>query len=77
MSNLDKEVYDLGFNDKYSNFDTQFLKAIDSMKKKIIEDIQLDHKIRADPYDNVARLKICEKIEKIYLKLKRVENVQS
>lgn len=77
MSTLDKEVYNLSFNNKYSNFDVQFLKTIDTLKKKIIEDIKLDYKIRADPYDNAARLKTCEKIEKIYFKLKKVEDVQS
>ena len=52
-----------------SEFDTQFLKAIEELKAQIDNDIQIDHKIGADPYCNVARLKVCETIEKIYLRL--------
>ena len=44
------------------------LDYIDSLKKKIYEDLDTDRAIKADPYDNVARLKVCEKIEKFILK---------
>jgi len=54
-----------------NDFDTRFLKSLHGLEEKIIEDINTDNAIDADPYDNVARLKTCEKIEKIYLRLKK------
>lgn len=48
-----------------------FFKELGKLKEKIWKDIELDHKIKADPYDNVARAKICEKVEKLYLKTRR------
>lgn len=39
--------------------------AISKRKKEILKMLKIDHKIGADPYDNVARLKEVERIEKI------------
>jgi len=44
------------------------MKALDYIsqrKQEILKMIETDHKIDADPYDNVARLKEIEKIQKI------------
>ena len=41
-----------------SEFNTQFLRTIEDLKGQIISDIETDHKIDADPYSNVARLKV-------------------
>jgi single-stranded DNA-binding protein len=41
---------------------------IKELKKKIYQDLETDKAIKADPYDNVARLRICEKIEKFIAK---------
>ena len=41
------------------------LTYLEQRKKVIKEMIKTDHKIGADPYDNVARLKEVEKVEKI------------
>jgi len=41
------------------------LDYISQRKQEILKMIETDHKIDADPYDNVARLKEIEKIQKI------------
>ena len=41
-----------------SDFDTRFLKAIEDLKGQKFSDIETDHKIGADPYCNVTRLKV-------------------
>jgi len=41
------------------------LNYIARRRKEILRMLEIDHKIRADPYDNLARLKEVEKIEKI------------
>lgn len=44
------------------------LDYIDQRKKEIFKMLEIDHSLGADPYDNVARLKELEKIEKVLRK---------
>lgn len=48
----------------------ELLSYIQELKSKINRDIQVDHEIDCDNYENVARLKICEKIERFIIKQK-------
>ena len=43
----------------------EVLNYIAKRKEEILEMLKIDRKIGADPYDNVARLKELEKVEKI------------
>ena len=43
----------------------EVLNYIAQRKKEILRMLEIDKKIGADPYDNVARLKELEKVEKI------------
>lgn len=43
----------------------EIMDYIAERKEQILRLIEIDYKIRADPYDNFARLKEVEKIEKI------------
>lgn len=43
----------------------EVLNYIAKRKKEILGMLEIDRKIGADPYDNVARLKELEKVEKI------------
>lgn len=45
----------------------EVLKYINQLKKEINKRLAIDYSIKADPYDNIARMKICEKIEKFIL----------
>ena len=44
---------------------TQTLDYIAQRKREILEMLAIDRAIKADPYDNLARLKEVERIEKI------------
>jgi hypothetical protein len=48
----------------------EILAYIGALKKQIYQALETDKAIKADPYDNVARLKICEKIERFIIKTK-------
>lgn len=48
----------------------EVLNYIAKRKEEILEMLKIDRKIGADPYDNVARLKELEKVEKIINKQK-------
>jgi len=52
------------------NINKTILDYIKKLKKDIYKGIEVDKAIDADTYDNIARLKICEKIEKFILKNK-------
>jgi len=43
----------------------EVLNYIAQRKEEILRMLAIDHAIKADPYDNVARLKELEKVEKI------------
>jgi len=47
----------------------EILSYINKSKMEIIKSIKVDKAIDADNYDNVARLKVCEKIEKYILQI--------
>lgn len=49
----------------------EVLKYINQLKKEINKRLAIDYSIKADPYDNIARMKICEKIEKFILNNKK------
>lgn len=49
----------------------EVLNYIRELKIEINKSLQVDYEIKADPYDNIARLKICEKIEKFILNNKK------
>lgn len=46
----------------------EVLNYIRELKREINKSLQVDYEIKADPYDNIARLKVCEKIEKFIKK---------
>lgn len=45
----------------------KILNYIKEVKREINKSLQIDYEIKADPYDNIARMKIAEKIEKFIL----------
>lgn len=49
----------------------EVMNYIRELKIEINKSLQVDYEIKADPYDNIARLKICEKIEKFILNNKK------
>ncbi|MFA5032284.1 MAG: hypothetical protein WC614_04615 [bacterium] len=53
-----------------NKFHAQFLQELKKIKEEILYSIRLDKKIDCDNYEDIARLKVYEKIEKAYLKLK-------
>ena len=50
---------------KRGNDDMEVLNYIVQRKEEILGMLKIDRQIGADPYDNVARLKELEKVEKI------------
>lgn len=46
----------------------EVMKYIKTLKKEIYRGIRLDNAINEDNYENVGKLKLCEKIEKFILK---------
>ncbi|MFA5033947.1 MAG: hypothetical protein WC614_13145 [bacterium] len=57
-----------------TSFHAQFLQELKKIKEEILYSIRLDKAIDCDNYEDVARLKVYEKIEKAYLKLQQGGN---
>lgn len=47
----------------------RIINFINALEADFNQAIKRDHKINADPYDNIARAKVCQKINKFIAKI--------